>query len=84
MSEETLSKLNTALRKNAELQAFIGIDSTKEEIDFIHRKQYQNILFLKEEDPERFERISSDFKKYRVFKEDPNWKSKRKKSTTAE
>lgn len=78
MNEETLSRLNIALRKNAELQSFIGIDSSKDEIDFVHRQQYKNILFLKDEDPDKFERLSSDFKKYRVFKEDPNWKAKRK------
>lgn len=79
MTEETFGKLNKALKQNAELQTFIGIDSSRHEIEMVHRKQYQNLLFLKEEDPEKFDILTKDFKRYRVFMEnETEWRPKRK------
>lgn len=62
-------RLNNALKENAALQSSIGIDSSKAEIDLIKRKQYQNLLFLKEIDPDKFELLTKDSKKYRSFQE---------------
>lgn len=60
--------LDEALRKNVSIQAKLGIDSTKEELEIARRQQYKNLLFLKDVDRERFNAITKNFEtKYRKF-----------------
>lgn len=67
--EDYHERLNNALRENSALQSAIGIDSSKAEIDLVKRQQYHNLLFLKDIDPDKFDRLAKDFKKYRSFQE---------------
>lgn len=67
--ENYSERLNQALKENAALQSTIGIDSSNAEIDLVKRKQYQNLLFLKELDPDKFDVLTKDSKKYRTFQE---------------
>lgn len=67
MTDDERKLLNDALMENTHLQSFLGIDSTKEEVDMVRRTQYQNLLFLKNIDSAMFDALTLDFKKYRSF-----------------
>lgn len=63
-------QLDKALNENMMLESTLGIDSTKKEIEAIKRKQYQNILFLKDLNKEHFDRLAYNFdRKFRKFEE---------------
>lgn len=64
------ARLREAMEENMRIQANLGIDSTKKELLAAKRKQYQNLLFLKEIDKDRFERLTLNFDiKFRKFEQ---------------
>ena len=63
-------QLDKALEENIRLQSTLGIDSTKKEVLDVKRKQYQNLLFLKDINKEHFDRLAYNFdRKFRKFEE---------------
>jgi len=60
MNKRTEIRLDKALKRNAEMEANLGIDSSKEDRETVKRLQLDNLEFLRDRNGDHYNRITAN------------------------